>query len=53
MKTKIQIYSVSEELNRTFGAPGTESRRKAEEQACEEHNGYLRISTKLAIFAFE
>ena len=53
MKTKMQTYSVSEELNQFFGAPGTESRRKAEEQAWEENNGYLRISTKLAIFAFE
>ena len=50
---KIQTYSVSEELNLFFGAPGTESRRTAEKQAWEENNGYLRISTKLAIFAFE
>ena len=53
MKTKMQTYSVSEELNQFFGAPGTESRRTAEEQAWKEYNGYLRISTKLSIFAFE
>ena len=38
MKTKMQTYSVSEELNQLFGAPGTESRRAAEKQAWEEYN---------------
>ncbi len=34
---KMQTYNVSEELNRTFGAPGTESRKEAENQAWEEY----------------
>ena len=38
VKTKMQIYTVSEELNQFFCASGTESRRKAEEQAWEEYN---------------
>ncbi|MDE6554132.1 MAG: helix-turn-helix domain-containing protein [Muribaculaceae bacterium] len=46
MKTKMQIYSVSEELNRTFGAPGTESRRKAEEQAWEEYNAQILLDAR-------
>ena len=40
---KMLTYSVSEELNRTFGAPGTESRRKAEEQAWEEYNAQILL----------
>ena len=51
VKTKMQTYSVSEELNQFFGAPGTESRRKAEEQAWEEYNAQilhnLPISTSI------
>ena len=46
MKTKMQTYSVSEELNRTFGAPGTESRRKAEEQAWEEYNAQILLDAR-------
>lgn len=51
MKIKMRTYSVSEELNQVFGAPGTESRRKTEEQAWEEDNvqilHYLPISTSI------
>ena len=37
----MQTYNVSEELDRTFGAPGTESRRQAENQAWEEYNAQI------------
>ena len=33
----MQTYNVSEELNRTFGVPGSESRKEAENQAWEEN----------------
>ena len=46
MKTKMQTYSVSEELNQFFGAPGTESRRKAEEQAWEEYNAQILLDAR-------
>jgi len=37
---------VSEELNRTFGAPGTESRRQAENQAWEEYNAQILLDAR-------
>jgi len=46
MKTRMQTYNVSEELNRTFGAPGTESRRKAENQAWEEYNAQILLDAR-------
>ena len=46
MKTKIQTYSVSEELNQFFGAHGTESRRKAEDQAWEEYNAQILLDAR-------
>ena len=46
MKTKMQTYSVSEELNNFFGKPGTESRRKAEEQAWEEYNAQILLDAR-------
>ncbi len=46
MKTKMQIYNVSEELNQTFGAPGTESRRQAEDQAWEEYNAQILLDAR-------
>ena len=46
MKTKMQTDSVSEELNRYFGNPGTESRRKAEEQAWEEYNAQILLDAR-------
>lgn len=46
MRTKMQTYNVSEELNRTFGAPGTESRRRAEDQAWEEYNAQILFEAR-------
>ncbi len=46
MKTKMQTYNVSEELNRTFGAPGTDSRRLAEDQAWEEYNAQILLDAR-------
>ena len=43
---KMQTYSVSEEMNQFFGAPGTESRRKAEGQAWEEYNAQIQFNTR-------
>jgi ribosome-binding protein aMBF1 (putative translation factor) len=37
---------VSEELNRTFGAPGSESRKQAEEQAWEEYNAQILLDAR-------
>ena len=42
----MQTDSVSEELNRYFGNPGTESRRKAEEQAWEEYNAQILLDAR-------
>lgn len=42
----MQTYNVSEELNRTFGAPGTESRRQAEDQAWEEYNAQILLDAR-------
>ncbi len=42
----MQIYNVSEELDRTFGAPGTESRREAENQAWEEYNAQILLDAR-------
>ncbi len=39
-------YNVSEELDRTFGAPGTESRRQAENQAWEEYNAQILLDAR-------
>ena len=46
MSTKMQTYNVSEELNKTFGAPGTESRRRAEDQAWEEYNAQILLDAR-------
>ncbi|MCH4156250.1 MAG: helix-turn-helix domain-containing protein [Muribaculaceae bacterium] len=48
MKKKMQIYNVSEELDRTFGAEGTESRREAERQAWEEYNAQILLDARKA-----
>jgi len=37
---------VSEEINHTFGAPGTESRRRAENQAWEEYNAQILLDAR-------
>ncbi len=44
--TKMETYNVSEELNQTFGAPGTESRKRAEEQAWEEYNARILLDAR-------
>lgn len=46
MKTKMQTYNVSEELNQIFGAPGTESRKNAENQAWEEYNAQILLDAR-------
>lgn len=42
----MQTYNVSEELNRTFGTPGTESRERAENQAWEEYNAQILLDAR-------
>ena len=42
----MQIYNVSEELNRTFGEPGSESRKEAENQAWEEYNAQILLDAR-------
>lgn len=46
MNTKMQTYNVSEELNRTFGNPGTDSRRRAEDKAWEEYNAQILLDAR-------
>ena len=46
MRTKMQTYNVSEELNQIFGTPGTESRRQAENQAWEEYNAQILLDAR-------
>ncbi len=46
MKKKMQTYNVSDELNRTFGAIGTESRRQAESKAWEEYNAQILLDAR-------
>jgi hypothetical protein len=46
MTKRMKTYSVSDELNRTFGAPWTESRRHAEEQAWEEYNAQILLDAR-------
>lgn len=42
----MKTYNVSDELNRTFGAPGTESRQLAENQAWEEYNAQILLDAR-------
>jgi len=37
---------VSEELNRTFGSPGSESWKQAEKQAWEEYNAQILLEAR-------
>ena len=46
MKTKIQTYNVSEELDRYFGVPGSETRKEAERQAWEEYNAQILLDAR-------
>lgn len=40
------IYDVSAELDKVFGAPGTESRRKAEDLAWQEYNAQILLDAR-------
>lgn len=42
----MQTYNVSEELNQIFGEPGTEGRKRAEEQAWEEYNAQILLDAR-------
>jgi ribosome-binding protein aMBF1 (putative translation factor) len=42
----MKTYNVSEELNQTFGALGTESRKRAEEQAWVEYNAQILLDAR-------
>ncbi len=42
----MQTYNVSDELNRTFGVPGSESRKAAENQAWEEYNAQILLDAR-------
>ncbi len=42
----MQTYNVSEELNHTFGMPGTESRKQAENRAWEEYNAQILLDAR-------
>jgi hypothetical protein len=46
MTKRMKTYSVSDELDKTFGVPGTESRRRAEEQAWEEYNAQILLNAR-------
>lgn len=46
MKRKMQTYSVSDELIRTFGEPGTKRRKEAENQAWEEYNAQILLDVR-------
>ena len=42
----MKTYNVSEELNQTFGAPGSEKRKAAENQAWEEYNAQILLEAR-------
>lgn len=47
MRTKkTGTYNVSEELDNIFGAPGSESRKQAENQAWEEYNAQILLDAR-------
>lgn len=46
VKADNNLYDVSEELNRTLGAPGTESRREAEDLAWQEYNAQVLLDAR-------
>lgn len=45
MKANNMMYDVSAELDSIFGAPGTESRREAEDLAWQEYNAQILLET--------
>ena len=42
----MQTYNVSEELNRSFGMLGSESRKEAENHAWEEYNAQILLDAR-------
>jgi ribosome-binding protein aMBF1 (putative translation factor) len=42
----MKTHNVSEELNQTFGALGTECRKRAEEQAWDEYNAQILLDAR-------
>jgi len=42
----MKTYNVSEELDNIFGAPGSESRKQAENQAWEEYNAQILLDAR-------
>lgn len=45
-KKKIELYDVSADLDTIFGAPGTESRKKAEDIAWQEYNAQILLDAR-------
>jgi len=46
MKANNKMYDVSAELDSIFGAPGTESRRVAEDLAWQEYNAQILLDAR-------
>jgi len=46
MNTNNKMYDVSAELDGIFGAPGTESRRAAEDLAWQEYNAQILLDAR-------
>ncbi len=46
MSGEKKIYSISEELDATFGKEGSRSRAKAEEEAWEEYNAHILLEAR-------
>lgn len=46
MKANNKMYDVSTELDSVFGAPGTESRREAEDLAWQEYNAQILLDAR-------
>lgn len=45
-KKKNELYDVSADLDTIFGAPGTESRKKAEDIAWQEYNAQILLDAR-------
>lgn len=46
MRENNNVYDVSAKLDSIFGAPGTESRRKAEDKAWQEYNAQILLEAR-------
>ena len=46
VKTDNKLYDVSAELDRVLGAPGTDSRREAEDLAWQEYNAQVLLDAR-------